>query len=212
MSVQVPRWLDRLERPLGWIAIPNLALILVSLQGMGFLMMMSDPSWVLRLALDPQAVMRGEVWRLITFLALPISTSPLWIVIALWFLWFLLDAIEESWGAFRTTFYVLMSWVLTVGFSLVFDFPVTSVQHLESTLFLAAACLFPEMEVSLFFLVPVKMKWLAWLNALMVGLALWRADWVERLYLGVVYSNFLVFFWPALISEIRRRGRPKWGA
>ncbi len=202
-----PKWLRKLERPLGWIALPNIALIVVTLQGLGFLMVASDPAWAVRLALVPEAVKMGEWWRLVTFLALPLSDDPIWVLFALWFLWFLLGALESAWGAFRTTFYVVFSLALTVAFSFAFDYPITDVRHFESTLFLAAAALFPEMEVRLFMIFPVKMKWLSWLNGLMVGWNLVQAGWVERLYLGVVYSSFLLFFGPAFLASLHHRAR-----
>jgi hypothetical protein len=202
-----PKWLRSLEKHLGWIALPNIALIVVTLQALGFLMVSTDIAWGIRLALVPDAVLGGEWWRVITFMALPISSDPIWVLFALWFLWFLLGSIEAAWGAFRTTFYVLFSLLVTIGFSFAFNYPITSVKDFESTLFLAAAALFPEMEVRLFFFVPVRMKWLAWVAGLMVGWNLIQVGWVDRLYLGVVYSNFLLFFGPALFSSLKNRAR-----
>jgi hypothetical protein len=88
---QSPRWLDRLERVLGWLAIPNIAVIFVTLQALGFLMLSSDPIWLTRLALVPEMVSAGEYWRLVTFLALPVSMSLLWVIFSLWFLYFILN-------------------------------------------------------------------------------------------------------------------------
>src|SRR5205823_2070717 len=140
--------------------IPGIGILFITLQALGFLLVASDPIWMLRLALDPDAVLRGhEYWRLITFLALPLSMSPLWVIFVLWFLYFIFSSIETEWGSFKTTFYVLVSVVVTIAFSFAFNYPVTQVSHFESTLFLAAASLFPEMEILLFFVVPVKMKW-----------------------------------------------------
>lgn len=206
--MESPRWLNRLERPLGWIALPHIAVLLVTLQALGFLMVSSDPLWISRLALIPELVSYGnEYWRLITFLALPLSTQPIWVLFTLWFLYFLVQLIESEWGAFRTTFYVLVSWLVTVAFSFAFGHPITQVTHLESTLFLAAAALYPEVEVRLFFAIPVKLKWLAALS--LVGLA-WtflRSDWADRIYLVAVYSNALIFFGPAGLQVLKNKGR-----
>src|SRR5947209_4082328 len=99
------RWLRSLERGLGWIAIPNLAIILVTLQALGFLMVLSNPFWAPRLALVPELVIGGEYWRVVTFLALPLSTSPIWVIFTLWFIYFIVDMIEREWGEFQTTLY-----------------------------------------------------------------------------------------------------------
>jgi len=201
---RAPQWLDRLERGLGWIAIPNLAVLIITLQVLGYFFIMNEPSWVNQLALIPDAVFQGEYWRLVTFLALPLSMSPFWMFFVQWFLYFILNSLENEWGAFRTTFYVLVSFVLTIAFSLTFNYPVTQISHFESTLFLAAAALFPNFEVKLFFVFPVKMKWLAALTGAFAVLEAVRGGWLDRLYLVSIYSNFLVFFGPAAIASVKQ--------
>lgn len=198
-----PRWLNFLERKLRWLAVPNIAILLVTLQALGFFMVNSNPSWVSILALLPEAVLRGEYWRIITFLALPLSMSPIWVLFTLWFLYYIVNTIENVWGAFKTTLYILVSILLTVILSLSLNYPVTQASDFESTLFLAAAMLFPEMEVRLFFAIPVKMKWLAWMSLAFLGFRFFQSDWTQRFYLIAIYSNFLIFFGPAALSRIR---------
>lgn len=200
-----PNWLRKLERRMQWLAIPHIAVLFVTLQALGFLMVMSDPMWTMRLALIPEAVTQGhEYWRLVTFLALPLSLSPLWVIFTLWFLYFVINMIESQWGAFKTTLYVLVSICVTIAFSFTFDYPVLDVSKFQSTLFLAAAALFPEMTVSLFLMIPVKIKWLAWLTLAMLGWEFLRSDWMQRLFTLAIFSNYLVFFGPSLINQIRQ--------
>lgn len=205
---QTPKWLDQAERHLGWLAVSNIASFLVGLQVIGFVLVLSDPIWWSRLVLDPAAALEGEIWRLITFLALPLSLSPIWMVFVLWFLYFIVQTVEGAWGSFKTTFYVLVCLVLTICFSFALMAPITSVAGLQSTLFLAAAALAPEAEVLLFLFLPVKIAWLAYLTAAFV---LWRfitGTTVDRLYLLAIYANFLLFFGPYYywrLKQIRRR-------
>lgn len=208
-SLPTQKWMRFLERHLGWIAIPNLAIILVTLQGLGFLMVMSDPSWIGHLALVPELVIAGQYWRLVTFLALPLSTSPLWVIFTLWFLYFVVNMIENEWGAFKTTFYVLISIVLMIAFSFVFSYPITQIAGFESTLFLASAALFPNMEILLFMIVPVKMKWLAWLTLAVLFFHLLTDSWLDRLYLLAIYGNYFLFFGPEQVGRLKQIYR-KW--
>lgn len=201
---RTPSWLRQLERRFQWIAIPNIAVLFVTLQALGFLMVMADPAWGLRLALIPGMVQAGEYWRLITFLSLPISMSPIWVIFVLWFIYFILNMIEAEWGAFKTTLYTLVSILVTIAFSFAFDYPVLSVQHFESSLFFAAAALFPETEVSLFMIFPVKIKWLALLTGFFVLLEFIQGNWMDRLFLVSIYSNFLIFFGPAVLGRIKQ--------
>jgi membrane associated rhomboid family serine protease len=206
---QAPRWLRFAERKLQWLAIPNIAVILITLQALGFLFVMMDPLWLERLALEPALVVSGEYWRLITFLALPLSMSPIWVIFALWFLYFVVNAIENEWGAFKTTLYVLVSVILMIAFSLVFGYPITNIAGFESTLFLAAAALFPEMQIQLFLVFPVKMKWLAWLTLALVVFNFISGSWIDRVYLLAIYSNYLLFFGSAQIYSLKQIYR-KW--
>ncbi len=202
-----PKWLQKLERRLQWLAVPNIASFVVGLQFIGFVLIFSDSSWSSRLALIPELVLQGEIWRVITFLALPISLSPFWAIFVLWFLYFIVDGIESAWGAFRTTFYILLLVLLTICFSLVFMVPITYVGDLQSTLFLAAAALNPEYQILLFFVVPVKIAWLAWLTGASVLLRFVTGSWLDRLYLLAIYSNYLLFFGPYHYWQVKQRYR-----
>src|SRR5262245_58699191 len=131
LNSQSPRWIYSLERRLSWLAIPNIAALLVTLQIFGFLFVTIDPAWIGRLALIAELVVRGEYWRVITFLALPLSFSPIWEFFTLWFLYFVVNAIENEWGAFKTTLYILVSVVLMIAFSFAFNFPITQIANFE---------------------------------------------------------------------------------
>lgn len=202
--------LDRLERKFGWLAVPNIAILLITLQALGFLMISVEPAWSYRLALDPVAVASGgEYWRLITFLALPLTQSPIWMFFVLWFLYFILNIIETRWGAFKTTLYVLTAIVFSIAYSFAFQYPILSAGEFQSTLFFAAAALFPNLEVQLFFVLPVKLKWLAALSAILVLREFYQSDWLGRFYLLVIYGNFILFFSPIVMERVKAAMRKR---
>jgi hypothetical protein len=192
---QTPRWLQYCERKFGWLAIPNISILLITLQAFGFLIARAPNADVGSLALVPSLVADGEVWRLITFLAMPLSTSFL-IIIVLWFLYFILNLLESEWGAFKTTFYVLISMALMITYSFIFQYPIWDVRHFQSTLFLAAAALYPDFEILLFFVLPVKMKWMAWITAAFIFVEFVSSSEFGKILLLAVYSNYLLFFGP----------------
>ncbi|MDR3606202.1 MAG: hypothetical protein P4M08_02345 [Oligoflexia bacterium] len=198
-------WLN--SRRFQWLAIPNIAIIFVTLQALGFLMVMANPAWQFQLALVPEAVRAGEYWRLITFLSLPLALSPIFMIFALWFLYFTLNMIEGVWGDFKTTLYTLVSILVTIAYSFAMDYPVFDVHHFESSLFFAAAALFPETEIALFGIIPVKMKWLAGLTGVFVLVEFVRGSWADRFFLLAIYSNFLLFFGPAVLNRIKNWDR-----
>jgi hypothetical protein len=215
VSTDDPRWLQFLSRRFRRLAIQNIAAVFVTVQAIGFLLIMSNPGWVRTLALIPSRVLRGEIWRVLTFLALPVSRSPIWLLIALYFEYFILNLIESTWGSFKTTFYFLMAAVLTIIFSLVFNYPVTGITDISTTFFLAAAALFPNFEIQIYFVIPVKMKYLGWLALGFLVLRFWHGSFIDRFYLATIYSNYLLFFGPSLIYRLKswkrqRDFRAKW--
>lgn len=206
---QTPKWLDRLERSLGWISVPYIAVLLITLQVMGFIMISSNPGWYEQLALIPSLVFAGEYWRVITFLAIPLTISPIWMFFVLWFLYFIVNALESTWGAFKTTFYILISVLITVTYSLLFYYPIAEVHTFEATLFLAAAILYPDYEILLFFILPVKLKWLGLLTGALIIYQFFEGTWPDRFYILSLFSNFLLFFGPGLVGRTRQLIR-KW--
>ncbi len=210
-----PKWLNVLSRKLSWAAIPNLAMVFVGLQMVGFFLTSTDPEWIEKLALIPEYVLRGEIWRVLTFLALPVSQGIIGLLFGLMFGYFILNSIEEEWGATKTTIYVLSSIIITTLFSLVFGYPVLSVTGFVSTWFLAAATLFPEQTIQIYFILPVKMKWLGLVAATFVLLEFARGEWIDRFYLIAIYINYLAFFGPSLVYRAqqwqrRREFRNNW--
>jgi hypothetical protein len=201
------KWLDRSERYLGWIAVPHIGVLFITLQALGFIFVSLAPEWIFRLALLPDAAKSGEWYRLVTFLALPLDQSPIWVFFALWFLWFVFSTLEQHWGAYKTTLYVMVSVIVMVAYSLAFDYPIIQVRHFEWSLFLAAALLFPEFEITLFFVLPVKMKWLAALTGLFIAIDAFQGTWADRFFLVSIYSNFLLFFGPQALASLEQRLR-----
>ena len=201
---QAPKWVDRLERHLPGLGIPNLAIYLVGAQAIGFLLALYDPMHVVQLlALIPELVLRGELWRLVSFLAVPLFPSLFWTIFGLYFLYFILNGIEEEWGEFRTTLYVLVAVILSIAFSFAFNVPIRSAKELTSTFFFAAATIAPEYQILLFFVLPVKLKWLAWLSAAFIAWELIAGAWLDRLYLLTMYANYLLFFGPYFVGRLK---------
>ncbi|NLB63061.1 MAG: hypothetical protein GX801_03010 [Fibrobacter sp.] len=212
-----PRWLTWAEKKFGWIAIPNLPLFLVGIQALGFVLLAvkggSNPAvasqLASRLVLDPQAVLNGEIWRLFTFIAIPMSHG-FWMIFVLWFLYFVFNSLAMAWGDFKLTVYFLIAWVGTVLASLLLNVPVESFIFIESTFFFALATLIPNREILFFLIVPLKVKWIALFSAtLMVLFPLLFSDWAYRVYVMVAFLNYLLFFGPSYIDflrmEMRRR-------
>src|SRR6266704_6346579 len=97
--------LDKLERRFGFLGIPRLTRIIVGFTALVWGLIWLNRDFGSALELDPARVLHGEVWRLVTYIFLPQTTSFLWIILFLWFLWFIGDGLEQTWGAFRLMLY-----------------------------------------------------------------------------------------------------------
>jgi hypothetical protein len=199
--------ISRLERRLGRFAVPNLTVLLIAGQvlvfGLTFFAPQGnpadggpapDPGFLEKLDLVPDQVLAGEVWRIVTFLFVPPITNPIF-AFFFWYLFYLMGtALELSWGTFRYNVYLLVGYAATVAVSfLTPEMPSTN-GFLQASVFLAFAHLYPDFLISLFFLLPIKVKWLAlvtWIGYLYTFAV---GDWSIRLVILASVCNFLLFF------------------
>ena len=158
------KWLNKLERTkVGKIYIPNLMMIITMGSAIAYFMAyFIDNSLFTYLALIPSKVLDGEVWRLITFIFVN-PTQLFWVIFTLYFYYIAGSALEREWGEFKFNVYYLFGIVATILISLFTNtLAVASVMNLS--LFLAYAKLFPEERILFMFFIPVKIKWLGYLN------------------------------------------------
>ena len=159
-------FLDRLEKSLGRFAIPGLIRYVVAFNALVFLIVTLEPGYEAVLDLDRSAVLRGEVWRLVTWIFIPETTRILWIIFYLMFTWWIGDMLESSWGAFRLNAYYFLGMTLCIASALIFGVSGGNF-FLNLSLFLAVATLAPNFEILLFLILPVKMKWVALFSLLL---------------------------------------------
>lgn len=163
-------WLDKLERKFGRYAIPNLMYYIIIFYGVGFVLNMVNSSFYYKyLALDVGAVLHGQIWRLVTFIIQPPTSSLIFIVFAMYLYYMIGMQLERAWGAFRFNVYFFsgMFFHILAAFILYFIMGVAlpvSAWYLNMSLFFAFAALYPDMEFLVFFILPVKVKWLALLD------------------------------------------------
>jgi membrane associated rhomboid family serine protease len=197
-------FLDKLERRLGFIAIPGLIRAVVTLNALVFVLVFLNKGFDSYLALDIARIRAGEVWRLITYIFVPRMAYPLFVVIALWFLWFIGDGLERAWGSFRLTLYFLVGMIGTTIAAVLSNSQFSS-QMLFTTLFFAFAHFYPEEIIYVFFILPLKIKWIAWIYAGYLLLRFATESNSYRMAFIAALSNYLIFFGPGVIRHLRQR-------
>ncbi len=192
--------LDRLEKSLGRFAIPNLIRYVVALNALVFLLVTIEPGYASALELDRSAVLRGEVWRLVTWIFIPETTRIFWIIFYLLFTWWIGDMLEASWGAFRLNAYYFLGMLLCIASALIFGVSGGNF-FLNLSLFLAIATIAPNFEILLFLILPVKMKWVALFSLALPALYLVVGPLSTKMMVVMCLGNYLLFFGPTFVRN-----------
>ncbi len=197
------RLLAKLERRFGRWAIPNLAAYLVALNAFVFVLAMARPAFIQALMFDPERVRRGEVWRVITFVFIPPSLSPIWIIFALYFAWLCGMALESVWGTFKFNLFYLLGMLGTMAAAFILGQSMSNL-YLNTSIFLAFATLFPNFELLIFFILPVKAKWLGFLTCLLLAMSFGDGTNADRVAIAVALANYVLFCHRVLYNHLRQ--------
>ena len=196
-------WLTKLERKYGRWCIPNLIAILVGGQIVVYAVELFVNRYITYfLTLTRPAFFAGEVWRLVTFLFVPFSSGGiLSFALGAYFTWFIGSALEAVWGDFRFNLYILAGMLGAVLACLATGWADT--YCLSLSLLLAFALLYPEMQVLLFYIIPIKVKYFGIFAAAIWVLSFFGTSWAGRLNYLLSMAGFFLFFGPVLWSNIR---------
>ncbi len=204
-------FLDKMERKYGRYAIRNLPAIMIMVYAAGYLISALAPGIISLLYLNPALILRGQVWRIITWVLVPPESLSIFTIIMLYFYFSLGRTLEYTWGAFKFNVYILSGIVFTVigAFLLYFIGGYIgwfSTYYINMSIFLAFALTYPDMEVMLYFLIPIKMKWMGLIYGFFIVLSVIEGSWADRVSILMSLLNFLIFF---VMSRNLQRYRPK---
>ena len=178
-------FLTKLERKYGKYAIPNLTVLLIIGFVIGYIIESVDADALQILTMNPEKIMHGQIFRLITWVIIPPRSASILVIITLMFYLSIGRTLEHTWGDFRYTLYILSGIVFTdLGMMITYfimklfghaDIDMLAVYYeyglygattyyLCMSMFLAYAFLFPDMQVLLYFIIPIKVKWLGYLD------------------------------------------------
>ena len=196
-------WITKLERKYGRFCIPNLINILIGGQILVYAIELFVNQYIsFYLSLSRSALFAGQIWRLFSFVLVPFSGGgPLSVVLGIYFTWFVGSALEREWGDFRFSLYVLLgmagAWLacLLTGSA--------DTYCLSLSLLLAFAMLYPELQVLLFFVIPIRVKYFGVFAAVLWVFSFLGASLPGKLDYLLSMLNVWLFFAPMVYRSLR---------
>ncbi len=224
--------MSKFEKKFGRYAIKNISMVLILCYAAGFIINMIDQSFLNYLSLNPYAILHGQVWRLITWIIVPpsLNMNLFFILIMLYFYYSIGTSLEHAWGTYRYNIYLFSGMLFTIVGSflmmvyiyisvpallqspesaeLVFRQTATyfSTYYVNMSIFLAYAATFSEARVLLFFIIPIKVKYLGIIYGIMLGAEFFAGNIYNKVVIGASLLNFIIFF---LTSRNRIHMSPK---
>ena len=205
-------FMNKLERRFSKYAVSNLTMYLIFGYVAGYVFSMFSPGILTYLTLDPYQVLHGQVWRLFTWVLIPPATQHvIFYVIMMLFYYQLGMNLERTWGTFRYNVYIfggilytaigaVVTWVIMsaiygrADYMGVYVCVQVSTYYICMSIFLAFAACYPDMQVLLYFIIPIKMKWLAYVYGALMAIDFIQSRWPGRIMLVMSLLNFGIFF------------------
>lgn len=216
--------MSKLERKIGRYAISNLSLYLILGYVLGYVLQTIDPAITDFLTLDPYQILHGQVWRIVTWIIIPPSRLDLLTIVMLFFYYSIGTNLERTWGTFYYNVYLFMGMIFTVlgsflimaiSYVPVFDLYKTRIAYeaaygvsyyfllvarnfstyfVNMSIFLGFAATFPDVQVLLMFIIPVKVKWMGIAYGVILLVDFLQTQIIGKITIAASLLNFVVFF------------------
>ena len=226
-------WMDKLERKLGRYAVPNLSRYFVGAIVLGYVLSMLSPGFTDWISYDVSAILHGQIWRLFTWIFMPTTSLDFFGLLFLLCVLMWGSSLESMLGTFRMNvflwggvilsdvggilIYVITKLTLGTGASIYL-----STYYILMSMLLALAICMPEGEVRLYFVLPIKMKWMlvfellylayivfntfktmiAYANGTWLG---WVLGLVQSSQIILAVANMFLFFWASKTHISRKQ-------
>lgn len=210
-------FLNKMERKFGRYAVHNLSMYIIGAYVIGYVLYFVNPKLLYDyLSLEPYYILRGQVWRLVTWVLIPPESPGIFTIIMLMLYYSLGTSLEQSWGTFRYNVYIFLGIFSTIigafvlyiilGGNGVFGSALFSTYYINMSIFLAFAVCYPNMELLLYFIIPVKMKWFGILYSVFIVVSFLGTGWVGKVAIIASLFNFILFLF---MTRSYRRVSPK---
>ena len=196
-------WVRGLEKKYGKFHIRSLMKYIVILNAITLVAVNMFPSLYGQIVFVPSLILSGQVWRLVSFLLIPPGTSLVFTAIALYFYYIIGEALERTWGPFKFNLYYFLGVLLLIVAGFATNSMVTPVL-LNLSLFLAFAKEYPNEEFLLFFILPIKAKYLAYVDWAYIAFMFLGGGLDAKTMAVAAITNYLLFYWRDILNSFKR--------
>ncbi len=218
------KFMNKMERRFGKYAIKNLPMIIILLEAIGYTLSMVAPNVLMYLCFDPASILHGQIWRLVTWVIMPPTSLDIFTVIMLFFYYWIARTLANTWGDFYFNVYMfggilitdigmMIAYPLLNHFSAAWAINVASMYmfvnlyYIQTSILLAFAFTYPNAQVLLYFVIPIKMSWLGIFQGIMLIYDFIRISYATpRLVILLAVLNFVLYF---LFTKDLSRYHPK---
>lgn len=215
------KFFTKMERKFGKYAIPSLTKIIIAGYVIGYLLMMFAPSVFGYLTLEPGLILRGQIWRLVTWLIIPPYSLDMLTILTLFFYYSVGTNLERAWGNFRYNVFIFGGVIFSIiGAFIAYAIAQTGMQpgsiagvgyyfttyYICISMYLGFAMTYPDMRVLVFFIIPMKVKWFSAVYVASIIFMFINTSWVGRIAIGASILNFAIYF---LLTKNTYRYSPK---
>lgn len=202
------QYLNKIERKFRKFAISNLMLYIVLGMAVVWIanpILSANPNNTVSLYqllyFDRDKILHGEVWRVISFIFMPPSTIFIILTpIILYFYWFMGSSLESQWGAFKLNVFYFTGIIGCIAAGFIIGFATN--EYLNLSLFLAFAILFPNAQLLAFYVIPIKAKWLALIDGIIIIYDFINGSFDTRIFIILSIINIIIFFGKDFFSMI----------
>lgn len=196
-------FLSKWEKKYGRYAIRNLPMYIISFYVVGYVLWTLKPEYLNYLTLEPYYILRGQVWRIISWVLIPPEQLDIFTIIMLYFYFSLGRTLEQTWGAFRFNVYIFSGILFTALGSFVLYFilggnglfgGLFSTYYINLSIFLAFAATYPDVQVLFMMFIPLKVKWLGLIFGAVIVYDFLMQSMVGKFVIAVSLLNFIVFY------------------
>lgn len=196
------RIIEKLERKLPWLSFENLYLYMTAIFLLGLIMNLFNPLfYYLNLSLDVKKILAGQVWRLFTFVFYPPSTSGsiLLSLLLIYVYYSITKTLTFMWGNFKFNLYLMIGFFSQIigAFISYFIFGANIIIFPTYSFFsiiMAFALSFPETYFYIYFLIPIKAKYFAYLEVALYTFSFLSSGIENRIAIICSAANVFIFF------------------